>query len=154
MRWFQNGRCLRPSPNQKCSLQLVLHTFEPLFSENLFIFSWLIQRVRLSIWRMSDVLCVHCAHTVPEETSPALWLRPRTLWRCSPWYTWLPPSSPLRFPRWATQRQNTMWFCLPWMHYSDVNQSSLATVASQTLGFLFGSEEWLCNSFYLFLTND
>lgn len=82
---------------------------------------------------LPDVLCVHRAHTVLEGTSPVLWLRLRTLWRCSPWYTWLPPSSPLRFPRWEGQRQKAMWFRMHGRQNVDVNQSSLATISMRLL---------------------
>lgn len=127
---ISSSRSCKPLTRQQKSF-----SFFPsvLFSENLLIFSQLIQHLHPSIWRMPDVLCVHHAHTVLEGTSPVLWLRPRTLWRCSPWYTWLPPSSPLHFPRWEGQRQKTMWFCVHARQNFDVNQSSRATISMRLL---------------------
>lgn len=40
--------------------------------------------------------------TEEEQLSPGLWIHRLTLWRCSPWYTWPPPSSQLRSHRWQT----------------------------------------------------
>lgn len=40
--------------------------------------------------------------TEEEHLSPGLWIHRLTLWRCSPWYTWPPPSSQLRSHRWQT----------------------------------------------------
>lgn len=46
-------------------------------------------------------------HTVLKRhlLSPALWVRPLTLWRCNPWCTWQLPSSLLHFPHWKTHKK-------------------------------------------------
>lgn len=56
---------------------------------------------------------MHFLHTVlkgkEKLVSPVLWVHPLTLWRCSPWYIWLPLSSLLHSRHWKGDEMTNEW---------------------------------------------